>query len=139
MFGVLRLIDVVCRFFPYTVDGPISKDGAQALQFGMDVLMQPFSGFPIAGPFQEMLRRTANKCSVPLLKKVSNRLSPLRSPKPAMGRLTSLRIAPEHHMSSRSMKTTVDMSRPFQLTEQLVEASTVSISPQPISNLLNTS
>lgn len=85
MFGVLHLTDVVCRFFPHTIDGPITKDGAQALQFGMEVLIESFPGFPIAGPFQEMLRRTANECSVPLSKKVSDRLAPPRSPKQSYG------------------------------------------------------
>lgn len=84
MFGVLHLTDVVCRFFPNAVDGP-SKDGVQALQFGMEVLIQSCLGFPIAGPFQEMLRRTAQECSVPLAKNVSDRLAPPRPPKQSYG------------------------------------------------------
>lgn len=65
MFAVLHLTDIICRFFPHSVDGP-SKDGATAIQFGMEVLLQSYHGFPVAGPFQEMLRRTANECSVRL-------------------------------------------------------------------------
>ena len=65
MFGVLHLTDVICRFFPHSVDGS-SKDGATAIQLGMEVLTQSYPGFPVVGPLQEMLRRTANECSVSL-------------------------------------------------------------------------
>ena len=64
MFAVLHLTDVICRFFPHSIDG-LSKDGSTAVQLGMEVLMQSFHGFPVAGPFQEMLRRTAKECFIP--------------------------------------------------------------------------
>lgn len=84
MFGVLNLTDVICRFFPYNVDGQ-SKDGARAIQFGMEVLMQSYAGFPVAGPFQDMLRKTANECSVALPKNVSDILVLPHPPKQRYG------------------------------------------------------
>lgn len=84
MFGVLHLTDVICRFFPNNVDGP-SKDGSTAIQLGMEVLMQSWPGFPVAGPFQAMLRRTANECSVPLPKNIPGLLISPRPPKQRYG------------------------------------------------------
>lgn len=84
MFGVLHLTDVICRFFPNSVDG-YSKDGETAIQLGMEVLMQSCPGFPVAGPFQAMLQRTANECSVPLPKNVSDLLISPRLPKKKFG------------------------------------------------------
>lgn len=63
MFGVLHLTDTIARFFTAGVDRP-SKDGPEAIQLGLEVLLQSEMGFPIAGPLQEMLCRTANKCSI---------------------------------------------------------------------------
>jgi len=62
MFGILHLTDVIAHFFSANVDGP-SKDGPAVIQLGLEVLMESQSGFPVAGPLQEMLRRTANKYS----------------------------------------------------------------------------
>jgi hypothetical protein len=58
MFAVLHLCDVVARFFPGKIDGA-SKDGLEAIQFGLEALMQSRVGFPVAGPLQELLRRTS--------------------------------------------------------------------------------
>jgi hypothetical protein len=63
MFSILHLSDLVARFFPGGAEGG-SKDGPEAIQFGMEALMQSRAGFPVAGPFQEMLRRTAQDCSI---------------------------------------------------------------------------
>lgn len=63
MFAILHLCDVVTRFFPGKVNST-SKDGPEAMQFGMEALTQSRAGFPIAGPFQELLLRTAKECSV---------------------------------------------------------------------------
>jgi hypothetical protein len=65
MFAVLHLTDVIARFFPGGVEGP-RKDGPEAIKFGMDSLMQSWSGFAVAGRFREMLRRTAEECSIRL-------------------------------------------------------------------------
>lgn len=63
MFSLLHLSDLVARFFPGGVEGR-SKDGPEAIQFGIEALMQSRTGFPVAGPLQEMLRRTAKECSI---------------------------------------------------------------------------
>jgi hypothetical protein len=65
MFAVLHLTDVIARFFSGSVDAP-AKDGPEAIQIGTEVLMQSRAGFAVAGPLQEMLRRTANECSIRL-------------------------------------------------------------------------
>lgn len=67
MFAVLHLSDTIARFFPGGVEGR-SKDGPEAIQFGLEVLMQSAVGFPVAGPLQEMLRREAKACSIRLPK-----------------------------------------------------------------------
>jgi hypothetical protein len=67
MFAVLHLTDVIARFFPDGVDIP-AKDGLQAIQCGIEVLMQSRAGFAVAGPLQQMLRRTADECSIHLPK-----------------------------------------------------------------------
>jgi hypothetical protein len=63
MFALLHLADLVARFFPGGIEGG-SKDGPEAIQFGLEALTQSRTGFPIAGPLQDMLRRTANECSI---------------------------------------------------------------------------
>lgn len=63
MFSLLHLSDLVARFFPGGVEGG-SKDGPDAIQFGIEALIQSRAGFPVAGPLQEMLRRTAQECSI---------------------------------------------------------------------------
>lgn len=63
MFSILHLADLVARFFPGGIEGG-SKDGPEAIQFGIEALIQSRAGFPAAGPLQEMLRRTAKNCSI---------------------------------------------------------------------------
>ena len=65
MFSVLHLTDVVVRFFPGGMEGG-AKDGPEAMQFAIEALKQSRAGFPVARPLQEMLRRTAKECSIPL-------------------------------------------------------------------------
>jgi hypothetical protein len=78
MFAILHLSDVVARFFPGGMEKG-AKDGPEAIQFGMEALMQSRSGFPVAGPLQEMLRRTANDCSIRLPRNLSEIMPPPRS------------------------------------------------------------
>ena len=61
MFAVLHLTNVVAWFFPGGVDIP-AKDRPAAMQFGAEVLMQSRAGFAVAGPLQQMLRKTAHEC-----------------------------------------------------------------------------
>jgi hypothetical protein len=63
MFTLLHLADLVARFFPGGIEGG-SKDGPEAIQFGLEALTQSRTGFPVAGPLQDMLRKTANECSI---------------------------------------------------------------------------
>jgi hypothetical protein len=63
MFAILHLTDLVARFFPGGIEGG-SKDGPEAIQFGLEALMQSRAGFPVAGPLQEMLRKSAKECSI---------------------------------------------------------------------------
>jgi len=79
MFAVLHLSDVVARFFPGGMENG-SKDGPEAIYFGIEVLMQSRAGFPVAGPLQEMLRKTANDCSIRLPRNLSKLMPPLRPP-----------------------------------------------------------
>jgi len=65
MFGLLHLTDVTTRFFSGGYDGS-SKDGTSVVQFGLEALMESRAGFPVAGPLQEMLRRTATNAHVRL-------------------------------------------------------------------------
>ncbi|KAH8656216.1 hypothetical protein BGZ60DRAFT_385086 [Tricladium varicosporioides] len=79
MFAVLHLTDLIARFFPGGKDG--GKDGPEAIQLGMDILMQSRAGFPVAGPLQEMLRRTAQQCSIRLPRNLGDTLTPSPPPK----------------------------------------------------------
>ena len=81
MFSLLHLCDVIARFFPRKVDS-VTKDGSEAVRFGLEVLMQSRQGFPIAGAFQELLRRTAIECSVQLPKNLTDLMKPARPPMP---------------------------------------------------------
>ena len=71
MFSILHLVDVIARFFPGGIEGP-TKDGPDAVTFGLEALLQSHIGFPIAGPFTEMLRQTARECSIRLPKNIDN-------------------------------------------------------------------
>lgn len=64
MFAVLHLADVIARFFPGGIEGGNSKDGPEAIQLAMECLKESRLGFPVAGPLQEMLRKTANECAI---------------------------------------------------------------------------
>ena len=86
MVALLHLTDVICRFFPTNVNGR-SRDGAAAIRLALESLMQSSPGFRIAGIFQELLRRTANECSVPLPDNLSSLLSPPPPPKQKYGML----------------------------------------------------
>ncbi len=44
--------------------------------------MQSYAGFPVAGTFQELLKRTALACSVPLPKNWVDLVTPSRPPRP---------------------------------------------------------
>ncbi|TVY44768.1 Nitrogen assimilation transcription factor [Lachnellula subtilissima] len=79
MFSVLHLTDVVVRFFPGGMGG-VAKDGPEAIQFAMEALMQSRAGFPVAGPLQELLRRTANECSIPLPRNLNDIMPLPRKP-----------------------------------------------------------
>ena len=79
MFAVLHLCDIIARFFPSSIEGS-SKDGPEAIQFGMEVLMQSRIGFPVAGPLQEMLRRAANECNVGLPRNLNELMVAPRPP-----------------------------------------------------------
>jgi len=59
MLAALQLTDIIARFFPEGAQGRSSKDGPEAIQFCMELLMESRIGFPVAGPLQEMLRRSA--------------------------------------------------------------------------------
>jgi hypothetical protein len=80
MFAVLHLCDVVARFFPIKLNES-SKDGPDAMQLGMEVLMQSRLGFPVAGLFQELLRRTSNECAIRLPRCLTEPLATSRPPK----------------------------------------------------------
>ncbi|TVY82922.1 Nitrogen assimilation transcription factor [Lachnellula suecica] len=79
MFSVLHLSEVIARFFPGGQDK--AKDGSEAISFAMEALGQSRGGFPVAGPLQEMLRRTANDCSIRLPRNLSDIMPPPRPPK----------------------------------------------------------
>lgn len=67
MLAALQLTDIIARFFPEGAQGAQSggsKDGPQAIQFCMELLMESRVGFPVAGPLQEMLRRSAIECAI---------------------------------------------------------------------------
>jgi len=81
MFAILHLCDIIARFFPGKVNAS-TKDGPEAIKFGMEGLMQSYAGFPIAGTFQELLKRTALACSVPLPSNWIDLMTPSRSPRP---------------------------------------------------------
>lgn len=81
MFAVVHLTDAIARFFPGGKEGG-SKDGPDAITFGMDALIQSLVGFPIAGPLQELLRRTANELYIRLPRNLSEVMAPPKPPKP---------------------------------------------------------
>jgi hypothetical protein len=76
MHAALHLADTIARFFPRGADGG-NKDGPEAIQFVAELLKQSQSRFPVAGLLQEMLKRSANECSI-----VVPRFSPELMPSP---------------------------------------------------------
>lgn len=58
MLAALHLIDVIARFFP-RAPGQSSDLGFEVVLFGRRILSESQPRFPVAGPFQEMLRKTA--------------------------------------------------------------------------------
>jgi hypothetical protein len=56
-------------------------DGPEAIRFGMEVLTQSRSGFPVAGALQEMLRRTANECAIRLPRNLTDLMAAPGLPK----------------------------------------------------------
>ncbi|RFU26362.1 hypothetical protein B7463_g9968, partial [Scytalidium lignicola] len=74
MFSILHLCDSIARFFPNRVDGT-SRDGTEVIMSGIDALTQSRVGFPVAGPLQEMLGKTAVECSIPLPRSLDELMS----------------------------------------------------------------
>jgi hypothetical protein len=85
MFAVLHLTGVVARHFPGGVSGTgtegSGKDGPEAIHLGLEALGQSRVGFPVAGPFQEMLRRTAVDGNISLPTNLSEIMPPPPPPK----------------------------------------------------------
>jgi hypothetical protein len=81
MFAVLHLCDVIARFFPERRSDAFGKDGAEAVQFGLEVFMQAYEGFPVAGVFQELLKLSALECSVPLPENLADLMTLSRASK----------------------------------------------------------
>lgn len=79
MFAALQLADTIARFFPGGNKGG-SKDGPEAIQFAMELLMQSRPGFPVAGPLQELLRRSANECAILLPRNLTELMLSPRPP-----------------------------------------------------------
>lgn len=67
MIATLHLIDVIARCLPFAVETS-SNIGLEAIQFGLDILNESRARFPVAGAFQEMLRKTATDCGISLSK-----------------------------------------------------------------------
>lgn len=63
MYSLLHFADVLARFFPGGIEGRC-KDGPEAIKAGMEMLEESAVGFSVAGLMQEMLKRTANSCSI---------------------------------------------------------------------------
>lgn len=75
MFGALQLIDTIARYFPGGAGGD-SKNGSEAIQFGIEILMESKVGFPLAHTLQELLRRTAKECAIPIPAGLAERMKP---------------------------------------------------------------
>jgi hypothetical protein len=85
MFSILHLTGVIARQFPGGVSGAgnegSGRDGPEAIHLGMEALMQSRVGFPVAGPFQEMLRRTAVEGDILLPANLSEIMPPPPAPR----------------------------------------------------------
>lgn len=82
MFIILHLSDTIARFFPGGAERG-SKDGPEAIHFGIDSLQQSRMGFPVAAPLQDMLRKTATECSIRLPQNPTEVLSTQQILRPA--------------------------------------------------------
>ncbi|XMA13649.1 hypothetical protein WAI453_006440 [Rhynchosporium graminicola] len=80
MLASLQLIDIIARFFPEGTQES-SKNGAEAIEFGMTLLMESRIGFPVARPLQEMLRRSAVECAILLPRNLEELMFSPTSPK----------------------------------------------------------
>jgi hypothetical protein len=56
---VCHIAPLQCRYPFLSRQGQFDPQGRTAMQFSMEALTQSRAGFPIAGPFQELLLRTA--------------------------------------------------------------------------------
>jgi hypothetical protein len=65
MMELLHFSDAIARFFPNKVDSS-TKNGEEAISFGLEALRESREGFPVARTLQEMLQRTAVECKIPL-------------------------------------------------------------------------
>lgn len=63
MLAALHLIDVVARPIPRE-RGQSNALGSEAILLGHRILSQSLPRVPVAGPFQEMLRKTAINCGI---------------------------------------------------------------------------
>lgn len=63
MFSVLHLTDIIARFFPGGIEGRY-KSGPEAIKLALEVLEESKESFPVAGPFKEMVVRTAKACTI---------------------------------------------------------------------------
>jgi len=63
MLAALHLIDVLARFFPHT-SGQSGELGFEAMRFGWRMLTTSRDNHPVAGPFNEMLQKTADECGI---------------------------------------------------------------------------
>lgn len=75
MMALLHLCDSFVRFFA-TENDETAKDAVEAVQVGLEALQQSRVGFPIAGPFQDMLRRSSLECHVRLPPNMDDLLHP---------------------------------------------------------------
>jgi hypothetical protein len=89
----LRILNVnyrtkyTCRYQPVlqmfgTLHEPPGYNGASAVAAVFETLMQSRAGFPIAGPLQELLKRSAEDCSIPLPGNVEDLMNPPRGSRP---------------------------------------------------------
>jgi hypothetical protein len=74
MIELLHFSDAIARFFPNKVDSS-TRNGEEAISFGLEALRESREGFPVAGTLQEMLQRTAIECKIPLPKSLKDLVS----------------------------------------------------------------
>lgn len=85
MLASLHLTDIIARFFPEGTQDGNSKNGPEAIQLCMELLMESRVGFPVAGPLQEMLRRSAIECAILLPRKLTELMLSPTSPQKVYG------------------------------------------------------